>query len=151
MPTQVAVAARSRPGKIFYGTYFKGEHVRVFTIQSSTPDYAISFIQSLSTVANSLHSLELWLAVAAASGIAVATGASLLLARSAMRSVRRLTAAVEHVARTAHGVPDTTRTRTRASRGWSRPTTAARRRAAVPRVHRTACRLPVHRHRISTP
>ncbi len=97
--TQLAVAAGTQQGGVFYDDYINGEHVRVYTVQSA-PGYAISFIQSLTSVDTSLHSLEFWLAVAAAGGIALASVAGLVLARSATRPVRRLTAAVEHVART---------------------------------------------------
>lgn len=100
--TELAVA-NGKQNKVFYDTYVGNERFRVYTFQpadSSSTGYAISSYQSLATVDSSLHSLELWLAVAAAAGIALATLAGLLLARSATRPVRRLTAAVEHVART---------------------------------------------------
>ena len=98
--TQLAVANGTQD-KVFYDTYVGNERYRVYTVSStSSPGYATSYYQSLATVDSSLHSLELWLAVAAAAGIALATLAGLLLARSATRPVRRLTAAVEHVART---------------------------------------------------
>ena len=98
--TELAVA-NGKQNNALYDTYVGGERYRVYTFQpDSSPGYAISSYQSLATVDSSLHSLELWLAVAAAAGIALATLAGLLLARSATRPVRRLTAAVEHVART---------------------------------------------------
>jgi two-component system, OmpR family, sensor histidine kinase MprB len=99
--TQLAIASGTQTGGVFYDTYINGEHVRVYTIKAdATPGYAISFVQSLTPADNALRRLEYWLAVAAIAGIALATGAGLLLARSATRPVRRLTAAVEHVART---------------------------------------------------
>ncbi|HEV3173619.1 MAG TPA: HAMP domain-containing sensor histidine kinase, partial [Actinocrinis sp.] len=97
--TQIAVASGTQVGGVFYDDYINGEHVRVYTT-SPESGYAISFIQSLTNVDSSLGHLELWLAVAAAGGIALASLAGLVLARSATRPVRRLTAAVEHVART---------------------------------------------------
>jgi two-component system sensor histidine kinase MprB len=93
-------AANGTQQAVFYDTYVDNERMRVYTTPADTSGYALSFYQSLATVDSSLHSLELWLAAAAAVGIALATVAGLLLARSATRPVRRLTAAVEHVART---------------------------------------------------
>jgi len=98
--TELAVAHGTQSGG-FYDTYVDNERFRVYTVQPpGFTGYAVSSYQSLATVDSSLHSLELWLAVAAAAGIALATLAGLLLARSATRPVRRLTAAVEHVAKT---------------------------------------------------
>jgi two-component system sensor histidine kinase MprB len=98
--TELAVANGTQ-NYVFYDAYLNGEHFRVYTSQPpGATGYAVSLYQSLATVESSLHSLELWLAVAAAVGIGLATGAGMLVARSATRPVRRLTAAVEHVART---------------------------------------------------
>lgn len=98
--TELAVANGTQ-NNVLYDAYIDNEHFRVYTFQpTGSPGYAISSYQSLSTVDSSLHSLEVWLSVAAAAGIFLASIAGLLLARSATRPVRRLTAAVEHVART---------------------------------------------------
>ena len=97
--TQKAVAAGTATD-VFYDTYTSsGEHVRVFT-QYLGQGIAISNIGSLSTVDASLSNLTLWLALAAVGGVALATVAGLVVARSAVKPVRRLTRAVEHVAKT---------------------------------------------------
>ncbi|HEV2346189.1 MAG TPA: HAMP domain-containing sensor histidine kinase [Actinocrinis sp.] len=102
--TQKAVAAGTLQAPlnhgVFYDTYTTGgEHVRVYTVQIVTGT-AVSNIGSLSEVDSALSQLTLWLVVAAAGGVAVATMAGLVVARSAVKPVRRLTRAVEHVART---------------------------------------------------
>ncbi len=85
---------------IFYDTYsIKGEHVRVYTVYLGD-GVAVSSIGSLSDVDSSLSQLTLWLAIAAVGGVALATVAGLVVARSAVKPVRRLTRAVEHVAKT---------------------------------------------------
>jgi two-component system sensor histidine kinase MprB len=102
--TQKAVAAgtlEALPGQgVFYDTYTStGEHVRVCTT-SVGDDIAVSSIGSLSIVDSSLSKLVFWLALAAVGGVALATVAGLVVARSAVKPVRRLTRAVEHVAKT---------------------------------------------------
>ncbi|HZU54498.1 MAG TPA: HAMP domain-containing sensor histidine kinase [Actinocrinis sp.] len=102
--TQKAIAAGTLEAPqlqgVFYDTYsLKGEHVRVYTYTYGD-GVAISNIATLSDVDSSLSKLTLWLAVAAVSGVALATMAGLLVARSAVKPVRRLTRAVEHVAKT---------------------------------------------------
>jgi two-component system sensor histidine kinase MprB len=102
--TQKAVAAgtlEALPGQgVFYDTYTTtGEHVRVYTTYVGD-GIAVSSIGSLSIVDASLSKLIFWLALAAVGGVALATVAGLVVARSAVKPVRRLTRAVEHVAKT---------------------------------------------------
>ncbi|HEU5354758.1 MAG TPA: HAMP domain-containing sensor histidine kinase [Actinocrinis sp.] len=102
--TQKAVAdgllEAPRNQGVFYDTYSQtGEHVRVYT-ENVGPGTAVSSITTLNPVDSSLSKLTLWLGLAAAGGIALATIAGLLVARSAVKPVRRLTRAVEHVAKT---------------------------------------------------
>lgn len=102
--TQKAVAAgtlEALPGQgVFYDTYTTtGEHVRVYTTYVGD-GIAVSSIGSLSIVDASLSKLIFWLALAAVGGVALATVAGLVVARSAVKPVRMLTRAVEHVAKT---------------------------------------------------
>lgn len=102
--TQIASGTLDAPPMhgVFYDTYTsKGEHVRVYT-ELGDPDnkLAYSSIGSLTDVDSALSQLTIWLVLAAAGGIAVAAVAGLAVARSAVKPVRRLTRAVEHVART---------------------------------------------------
>ena len=99
-PTQLAIANGSRDGGVFYDTYTKtGEHVRVYTVQAGS-GYAFSSVASLANVDASLGELTLALVFASLGGVGVAGVAGSVVARSAVRPVRRLTKAVEHVART---------------------------------------------------
>jgi two-component system sensor histidine kinase MprB len=99
--TQLAVANGTQGGGVYYDTYTtnKGEHVRVYTV-SAGAGWAYSSVASLSNVDASLSKLTVGLALASVGGIGVATLAGFLVARSAVRPVRRLTRAVEHVAKT---------------------------------------------------
>lgn len=97
--TQKAVAAGTVTNA-FYDTYTStGEHVRVYT-EYLGQGIAISNIATLKNVDSSLSTLTLWLGLAAVGGVALATVAGLVVARSAVKPVRRLTRAVEHVAKT---------------------------------------------------
>ena len=90
-------------GGIYYDAYEPngGDHVRVYVVKAVGGNgYAFTSIGSLSSVDSALGSLIKWLILAAVGGIAVATIAGLVVARSAVKPVRRLTRAVEHVART---------------------------------------------------
>jgi two-component system sensor histidine kinase MprB len=100
--TQKAVATGTQDD-VFYSTYTSsGAHVRVYTFHIGTVGggYVESVVQSLDHVDSSLQTLEIELAIASAAGIVLATVAGLVLARSAVKPVRRLTRAVEHVAKT---------------------------------------------------
>ncbi|HEY3870720.1 MAG TPA: HAMP domain-containing sensor histidine kinase [Actinocrinis sp.] len=96
--TQLAVAEGTESGQ-FYDSYIGGTHFRVYTF-SPGRGYSVSHFLPLTSTDQDLSELVTGLAVAAAAGIALASVAGLALARSAVRPVKRLTRAVEHVART---------------------------------------------------
>lgn len=86
-----------------------GRHVRVLTVPadsgagsggSSGTGVAVSYIRPLSDVDASLGALAWRLGAVAGVGLAAAVLAGLLVARAALRPVRRFTDVVEHVART---------------------------------------------------
>ena len=98
--TQIAVGNRQE-GAQLYDTYTKsGLHVRVLTVYGGTAGYSYSTEIDLSTMDSSLHSLAIWLSIAGAAGILLAAAAGFVVARSALKPVRRLTRAVEYVAAT---------------------------------------------------
>ncbi|HEX4788462.1 MAG TPA: HAMP domain-containing sensor histidine kinase [Actinospica sp.] len=99
--TQIAVANGTENDQL-YDTYTaNGTHVRVFTSQvTGQSGYAISDVVDLSSMDSSLHSLAIGLLFAAIGGILLAAAAGFVVARSALRPVRRLTRAAEHVATT---------------------------------------------------
>jgi two-component system sensor histidine kinase MprB len=97
--TQLAVA-KGRENNQIYDTYSQsGVHVRVFTFQAST-GFARSIVIDLSNMDSSLHSLAIGLIFASLGGMLLAGAAGFLVARSALKPVRRLTRAAEHVAAT---------------------------------------------------
>lgn len=97
---QIAVAD-GRQSTAYFDTYTTdGEHVRVYTQYSGEKGYAFSSVASLANMDNSLHSLAIGLIFAALGGILLAGAAGFLVARSALKPVRRLTRAAEHVAAT---------------------------------------------------
>jgi two-component system sensor histidine kinase MprB len=98
--SQLAVA-KGQEASAYYDTYTtSGEHVRVYTFASGNAGYAYSTVTSLTYMDSSLHSLAVELSIAALGGIALAAAAGFLVARSALKPVRRLTRAAEHVAAT---------------------------------------------------
>ena len=98
--TQTAVADR-KEGPQLYDTYTtSGVHVRVYTVYGNETGYSYSYVMDLSHMDSSLHSLAIALSFAALAGVALAAAAGFLVARSALRPVRRLTRAAEYVAAT---------------------------------------------------
>jgi two-component system, OmpR family, sensor histidine kinase MprB len=98
--TQIAVADR-KEGPQLYDTYStSGVHVRVYTVYADETGYSYSYVIDLSHMDSSLHSLAIALAFAALAGVVLAAAAGFLVARSALRPVRRLTRAAEYVAAT---------------------------------------------------
>jgi two-component system, OmpR family, sensor histidine kinase MprB len=98
--TQNAVA-NGQEGSQLYETYTaSGVHVRVYTQYAGTKGYSISTVIDLSTMDDSLHRLAIWLSIAGAAGVFLAAAAGFVVARSALKPVRRLTRAVEYVAAT---------------------------------------------------
>ena len=100
-PTQIAVA-KGTENRVFYDTYTTtGEHVRVYSYSDSEQQgFAFSTVVSLTNVDASLHSLAIGAIFAALGGMLLAGAAGFLVARSALKPVRRLTRAAEHVAAT---------------------------------------------------
>jgi two-component system sensor histidine kinase MprB len=101
-PQQVAVA-QGKLAEAVYDTHTTaGEHVRVLTthLGAAGSGYAISSIASLTNMDASLHGLAIGLGFAALGAILLAAAAGFLVARGALRPVRRLTRAAEHVAAT---------------------------------------------------
>lgn len=93
-----AVAA-GRVEKHLRDATVNGEHVRVITVPAS-PGVAVQLTHSLAEVDRNLSDLRLRLILAGLGGVALAAALGLLVARSALRPVRRLTEAAEHVAET---------------------------------------------------
>jgi two-component system sensor histidine kinase MprB len=76
-----------------------GEHARVYT-HELTPGNAVQGVTTLEHVDRTLSRLTLALVIISLGGIAIAVWLGWLVARAALRPVRTLTSAAEHVART---------------------------------------------------
>jgi two-component system sensor histidine kinase MprB len=96
--TDRAVAS-GRVDKRFRDATIHGQHVRVITLPAA-PGVAVQLTRSLAEVDRNLADLRLRLILAGLGGVALAAALGLLVARSALRPVRRLTEAAEHVAET---------------------------------------------------
>jgi two-component system sensor histidine kinase MprB len=84
---------------LYYSTRrFQGKSFRVLTIPA-TP-YAVQIARPLTEVTRTLHRITLFLILIAAGGMAVAAALGLLVARTALSPVRRLTATTEAVTET---------------------------------------------------
>lgn len=94
----LAVAAGTED-PFLYDVRVRGQHLRVITARIA-PGRAVQMARDLSEVDGTLRGFAFVLMVLASLGIAGAAGAGLLVARSALSPVGKLTDAVEHVART---------------------------------------------------
>jgi two-component system, OmpR family, sensor histidine kinase MprB len=100
------VDARTRALAAYGGRPFledatvKGIHLRILAEPLSSPRRVIQFAQPLTDVDNLLSRLRLILALLDAGGIALAALLGLLVTGAAVRPVKRLAGAIEHVTRT---------------------------------------------------
>jgi two-component system sensor histidine kinase MprB len=92
------VAAGKRDG-YFRDAHVAGTHVRILTFPY-LPGAAVMIARPLTEVDAALGRIRWLLFAIAATGIAVAAGLGLVVARTALAPVRRLTAATEHVTET---------------------------------------------------
>ncbi|WP_409237880.1 sensor histidine kinase [Streptomyces sp. PA5.6] len=94
------VARRDISSAYHTATAADGSQYRVFTYPLEGTPYAVSAARPLSEVDDTLNNLALVLSVVAGIGVLGAGAAGLWVARTGLRPVDQLTAAVEHVART---------------------------------------------------
>ena len=92
----LAVATGSGPA-FWTDIDVRGEHLRVFTFEGFAPGTAIQIARPLTDVDESLRRLGIILLLIAASGIAVAVVLGLLISRTALAPVTRLTETAERV------------------------------------------------------
>jgi two-component system, OmpR family, sensor histidine kinase MprB len=91
--------AAGRSGPYFMDTTIGGIHARILTARLPTGD-AVQAVKSLDGMDRTLRRLTVALLLVSLGGIALAVWLGTLVARTALRPVRQLTAAAEHVART---------------------------------------------------
>jgi len=85
----------------YYDTKLQGDDTRVYTIASTDyPPVAIQVVAQLSTIDHELERIRLWLLLVSVGGIALASGAGLLVARTTLRPVRELSETAERVRKT---------------------------------------------------
>lgn len=99
--SDIEVAQGTLSRSLHSGYTDDGKHVRVLTVPAASgAGVAVSYIRPLSGLDASLGALALRLGLVGAFGLAAAVVAGLLVARAALRPVRRFTDVVEHIART---------------------------------------------------
>jgi len=99
--SDIEVAQGTLSRSLHSGYTDDGQHVRVLTVPAgSGAGVAVSYVRPLSGMDASLSALALRLGLVGALGLAAAVVAGLLVARAALRPVRRFTDVVEHIART---------------------------------------------------
>jgi two-component system sensor histidine kinase MprB len=96
---RVINVARTGQGRFFMDTRVEDTHLRMLTFPYG-PGLAVQIVRSLTEVDHSLGRIKNVLILIAGSGIAIAAGLGLLVARAALAPVRRLTAATETVTET---------------------------------------------------
>jgi two-component system, OmpR family, sensor histidine kinase MprB len=95
---RVHAVAHNRAKAYFYDTRLQGLDTRVYTRPADTfVPVAIQVVGQLSSVDNELARIRLWLFLVAIGGIALASGAGLLVARTTLRPVRKLSETAERV------------------------------------------------------
>lgn len=92
-------AARGKEGPFFSDLDVNGVHVEVYT-RPVGHGHAVQAARSLTDVDSTLSRLTLILIAVCVGGVGLAIALGLLVGRTALRPVARLTAAAEHVART---------------------------------------------------
>ncbi len=94
------VAAGENDG-YFYDRRLQGQDTRVYTMYSDRYlPVAIQVVAQLSTIDNELARIRLWLLLVSVGGVALASGAGLLVARTTLRPVRELSETAERVRKT---------------------------------------------------
>jgi two-component system sensor histidine kinase MprB len=96
---RVLEVARGERKAFFHDATIGGVHARVYTARLPTGD-ALQAVRPLEDVDNTLRDLAFALALISLGGIALAVWLGRIVARTALRPVKQLTAAAEHVART---------------------------------------------------
>jgi two-component system, OmpR family, sensor histidine kinase MprB len=87
-------------GAFFTDAHIAGKHVRVYTVPALRENYAIQIARPLDEVDHALGRVKRLLLLIMGGGVAIAAGLGLLVSRTALAPVRRLTEATEHVAET---------------------------------------------------
>jgi two-component system sensor histidine kinase MprB len=93
---RVRTVAAGRSKSYFSTSEVAGQHARIYTTQL-TPGYAVQVAASLDAADHALSRIKLWLILVAIGGVGLASAAGFLVARAALRPVRRLSETAERV------------------------------------------------------
>ena len=91
---RAVAAGKAKP--FFFDTHIGGQDARIYTAEFQ-PGYAVQVAASIGAADHALSKITLWLIIVALGGTGLAAGAGFLVARSALRPVRRLRDTAEHV------------------------------------------------------
>jgi two-component system, OmpR family, sensor histidine kinase MprB len=98
---RVRAVAAGKSNGYFYDRQLQGQDTRVYTMYSDRYlPVAIQVVAQLSTIDNELARIRLWLLLVSVGGIALASVAGLLVARTTLRPVRELSETAERVRKT---------------------------------------------------
>ena len=98
---RVRAVAAGKSNGYFYDRQLQGQDTRVYTMYADRyQPVAIQVVAQLSTIDNELARIRLWLLLVSVGGIALASGAGLLVARTTLRPVRELSETAERVRKT---------------------------------------------------
>jgi len=98
---RVRAVAAGKSNGYFYDRQLQGQDTRVYTMYSDRfLPVAVQVVAQLSTIDNELARIRLWLLLVSVGGIALASGAGLLVARTTLRPVRELSETAERVRKT---------------------------------------------------
>jgi two-component system sensor histidine kinase MprB len=97
--TRVKTVAAGQGNAFFFDANVEQTHVRILTVPLGD-GFALEISRSLAEVDHSLSRIRFYLIMIAAGGIAIGAALGLGVARTALRPVRRLTEATEHVTET---------------------------------------------------
>ena len=89
---------RHREAPYFFDAHVDGQARTDLHRSRFSPGYAVQIAASLEAADHALARIRLWLILVAISGIGVASVSGFLVAREALKPVRRLSATAEHVA-----------------------------------------------------
>ena len=83
---------------VFFNRKVGDQSARIYVVAlESQPGYAVEVAGSIEEADRALAKIELWLFIVAIGGIGLASGSGFLVARSALRPVRKLSETAEHV------------------------------------------------------
>jgi two-component system sensor histidine kinase MprB len=94
MRAREVAAGNAKP--YFFDAHVSGQHARIYTAQYQ-PRLAVQLAASIDAQDDALSKIRLWLIIVALGGISLASAVGFLVARAALKPVRKLSATAENV------------------------------------------------------